>query len=77
MQMMSVIGHDGTVYTLQRTEDYDGFYFVSELNKLKKKLEKYASDDLPAEYVAEITQFLERAESYGARFNRRRAQAID
>lgn len=77
LQMMSVIGHDGTIYTLQRTEDYDGFFFVSELNELKKKLEKYASDDLPAEYVAEITRFLERAESYGARFNRRRAQAID
>lgn len=77
MRILSAIGHDGTVYTLQRTEEYDGFFFVSELNKLIPKLNKYADDDLPVEYVAEITRFLERAESYGARFNRRRAQAID
>ena len=73
MQMMSVIGHDGTVYTLQRTDAYDGLYFWRDFSEVQTKLKQFAKENKPKEYVSEILSFLERSEEYGTRFNRRRA----
>lgn len=74
MQMMSVIGHDGTVYTLQRTDAYDGLYFWRDFSDVQAKLKQLAKEDKPDEYVSELMNFLKRSENYGTRFDRRRAQ---
>nr|DAH42991.1 MAG TPA: minor capsid protein [Caudoviricetes sp.]DAJ09708.1 MAG TPA: minor capsid protein [Caudoviricetes sp.] len=72
MQMMSVVGHDGTIYILQRTDDYDGFLFLKDFSEVQKKLKRLAEENKPNEYVSEITSFLERSEKYGTHFDRYR-----
>ncbi len=51
--MMSAIGHDGTIYTLQRTEDYDGLYFWKDFSEVQKRLKQLEKEDKPKEYVSE------------------------
>lgn len=73
MMMMSVVGYNGTIYTLQRTESYDGFYFWKDFCEVQKKLEEYVKEDNPKKYVNALEQFLKRSEKYGTYFNRFRA----
>lgn len=72
MQMMSVVGNDGTIYILQRTDDYDGFLFLKDFSEVQTRLKRLAEENKPNEYVAEIASFLERSEEYGTRFDRYR-----
>lgn len=72
MQMMSVVGHDGTIYILQRTDDYDGFLFLKDFLEVQTRLERLAEENKPNEYVSEITSFLERSKNYGTHFDRYR-----
>lgn len=72
MQMMSVVGHDGTIYILQRTDDYDGFLFLKDFLEVQTRLERLAEENKPNEYVSEITSFLERGKNYGTHFDRYR-----
>lgn len=70
MRMMSVVGNNGTIYTLQRTDDYDGFLFWKDFSEVQVKLKQLADENKPNEYVSEIVSFLERGENYGTHFNR-------
>lgn len=72
MQMMSVVGNDGTIYILQRTDDYDGFLFLKDFSEVQTRLKRLAEENKPNEYVAEIAGFLERSEEYGTHFDRYR-----
>lgn len=72
MQMMSVVGHDGTIYILQRTDDYDGFLFLKDFLEVQTRLGRLAEENKPNEYVSEITSFLDRSENYGTHFDRYR-----
>lgn len=72
MQMMSVVGNDGTIYILQRTDDYDGFLFLKDFSEVQTRLKRLAEENKPIEYVAEIAGFLERSEEYGTHFDRYR-----
>ena len=72
MQMMSVVGNDGTIYILQRTDDYDGFLFLKDFSEVQTRLKRLAEENKPNEYVAEIASFLERSEEYGTHFDRYR-----
>ena len=72
MQMMSVVGHDGAIYILQRTEDYDGFLFLKDFLEVQTRLKRLAEENKPNEYVSEIASFLERSEKYGTHFVRYR-----
>lgn len=72
MQMMSVVGNDGTIYILQRTDDYDGFLFLKDFSEVQTRLKRLAEENKPNEYVAEIAGFLERSEKYGTHFDRYR-----
>jgi SPP1 gp7 family putative phage head morphogenesis protein len=72
MQMMSAVGNDGTIYILQRTDDYDGFLFLKDFSEVQTRLKRLAEENKPIEYVAEIAGFLERSEEYGTHFDRYR-----
>lgn len=72
MQMMSVVGNDGTIYILQRTDDYDGFLFLKDFSEVQTRLKRLAEENKPIEYVAEIAGFLERSEEYSTHFDRYR-----
>ena len=59
-------------YTLQRTDDYDGFLFLKDFSEVQTRLKRLAEENKPNKYVSEIASFLERSEEYGTHFDRYR-----
>ena len=63
--IMTVVGNDGNIHLLQKTEQYNPAGFAMAFGKLLPKLSEAQSE---AKYVAIINDFLKGAQEYGVQF---------
>lgn len=68
-QIMSVVGNNGKVYTLEKTDNYDGFKLAMNLSPIIEKFERGEYNDNIEKYLNEVQTFLRGADKYGTKFN--------
>lgn len=68
---MNVVGNDGTIYSVFKTDDYDGMIACKEFRSLIIKLEKSQNEGNMSQYIQDIYDFLKDGEKYGIEFNQR------
>ncbi len=63
--ILGAIGNDGSVYFIEKTEDFDAYYFEEYVNEIRMDF----LIDMPAEeHIKFIEKVLEGAEEYGVKF---------
>lgn len=69
LQILSAVGNDGMVFTLEKTKEYDGLKFAQSFMPVIEKYSGTGYNDIN-EYLKDIMNFLMGADKFGAKFNR-------
>lgn len=69
LMLLSAVGNNGKVYTIEKTKDFDGFSASAKVIKIIEKFDscKYNSVD---EYLEDMERLLKEADGFGAKVNR-------
>ena len=65
IHILGAVGNDGSIYFVEKTEDFDEYYFEEYMNEIRWK---YLIDMPPEEHIKFIEEVMEGSEEYGVKF---------